>query len=162
MNGIETIRALRKEGIPSKVLILTSSEERDDLSEAMEAGANGYLLKNIGKDGLILAIRSIYSGMDVFDKNIHNLGQTRLKTQVKGDGGTQISVNGVTVDLSEREMQIIKMIVEGNTFSEMSKDLYIAEGRVRNIVTEIIGKLMLKDKTQLAVFAIKSKLIDLK
>lgn len=90
------------------------------------------------------------------------MGQTRLKTQVKGDGGTQISVNGVTVDLSEREMQIIKMIVEGNTFSEMSKDLYIAEGRVRNIVTEIIGKLMLKDKTQLAVFAIKSKLIDLK
>ena len=63
------------------------------------------------------------------------------------------------VVLSERDLAIVRMLVEGKTTAEMSKVLFLAEGRIRNIITEIITKLELKDRTQLAVFAIQNGLI---
>jgi DNA-binding NarL/FixJ family response regulator len=162
LNGIETLKAVKQEGIQSKVLILTSSEESDDVKEAIQLGANGYVLKSVSKERLILAIRSIYAGMDVYDKGISALGQKAQNRIVRGEQGVRLTLDDLVVDLSDREMNIIEMIIEGKTAEEMAQRLYIAEGRVRNIITDIIGKLMVKDRTQLAVFAIKHKLINIK
>lgn len=162
LNGIETLRALRNENITSKVLILTSSDDTDDVNEAIAIGANGYIMKNVSKDRLILAIRSICAGMDVFDKGVYALGYNAPSRIIKQNRGILLTVNDVNVELSSRDITIIQMIVQGASNEEIGKELFIAEGRVRNIITDLIAKLMLKDKTQLAVFAIKNKLVDLK
>ncbi len=76
-----------------------------------------------------------------------------------GDGKKYIRVNDCLVTLNDKELSIIKKIVEGKNTAEIASELYLAEGSIRNIITEIISKLMLKDKTQLAVFALKHGIV---
>lgn len=162
LNGIETLRALRKENITSKVLILTSSEDSEDVNEAIAIGANGYIMKNVSKDRLILAIRSVCAGMDVFDKGVYSKGYNAPSRIIRQNHGAIVKVHDIMVELSERDITIIQLIVQGATNEEIAKELFLAEGRIRNIITEILSKLMLKDKTQLVVFALKNKLVELR
>jgi DNA-binding NarL/FixJ family response regulator len=83
----------------------------------------------------------------------------RSRPKRKGDKWV-LSIEGFEVVFTEREMQIIKMIVEGKTNKEMADELFLAEGRIRNIITEIISKMMVKDRTQLAVYALKNHIFD--
>lgn len=162
LNGIDALKAIREEGIPSKVLILTSSDESEDITEAIKIGANGYVLKSVTKERLILAIKSIHAGMEVFDKNVHAFERPNQNQVVRLDRGIQLKVQGVAVELTDRDLSVIEMIVDGKSAAEIAKELFVAEGRARNIITELIAKLMLKDKTQLVVFAIKNRLIEFK
>ncbi|MDP4181899.1 MAG: LuxR C-terminal-related transcriptional regulator [Bacillota bacterium] len=82
-----------------------------------------------------------------------------LPVTVKQEGKKQININGYVIELNRKELNIIGMIVEGKTTAQIASELFLAEGSIRNIITEIISKLMLKDKTQLAVFAIKNGIV---
>lgn len=160
LNGIETLKKIREEGLPCKVLILTASIEIEDAQETIDAGANGYLLKSVAKERLLLAIKSIYAGMDVFDSNVYD--SKNKSTVSRNTKGVTIELEDLSVDISEREIRIMQLTAEGKTVVEIANELYLTEGRVRNIITEMLGKLMLKDKTQLVVFAIKHKLVAIK
>lgn len=162
MNGLEAILRIRKIDQNVKILMLTASNEDEDIDEAIENGANGYLLKSVTKEQLILAIRSIYSGIDIFKKHAVSKKDEIDHVVHRTVNGVFVKVNGISVELNNRELEVIKMIVEGMSASEIAKTIFVAEGRVRNIITEIISKLMLDNKTQLAVFAIKNKLVNLK
>lgn len=159
-NGLEAISQIRKAGSKTKILVLSSSKECEDVSEAIREGADGYILKSVSKERLILAIQSIHAGMGVMDQYISDFARNPCRFSVKGNKkSTVVHLDGIDVELSEREIDIIRMIIDGNSNEEMAKRLFIAEGRVRNIITEIISKLMLKDRTQLAVFALKTRLV---
>lgn len=160
INGIETLKKIRAENLPFKVLMLTASTELEVAEEAIAAGANGYLLKSVAKERLLLAIKSIHAGMDVFDSSVYDAKANRKVD--KHSKGVTVDIGACKVEITERELKIMQYAAEGMTVLDMANTLYLTEGRVRNIITELLGKLMLKDKTQLVVFAIKHKLVEIK
>ncbi|MDF2613694.1 MAG: response regulator containing a CheY-like receiver domain and an DNA-binding domain [Clostridia bacterium] len=156
-NGIEATKFIKSQNKNIKVLILTTSTLEEDFKEALACGADGYILKSAKKESLILAIQSVYCNMQVIDQNVGDFTRQDSQENTKSQGKT-LNIHGNLVKLSERELKIIKMIAEGKTTSEIAHSLYVAEGRLRNIITEILSKLMLKDRAQIVVFAIKNNL----
>lgn len=160
-SGLEAIRKMKEEKLSTKILVLSASTGEHDLYEAIRFGADGFVPKDISKQELLLAIRSVVSGLEVIHEDIRKharQGASRIVSK-RGDK-TIVTLVDFEVELSERELEIIKMIIDGLTTGEMAKTLFLTEGRVRNIITEIISKLMLKDRTQLAVFAIKNGIVS--
>jgi len=159
-DGIEAIKEIKNANANIKILALTGTNTDDSVIGAIRNGADGYILKNSSKDELLIAIKGVFHNMRIIDKNVRDVIEsegTRKSAEYKT--GKTINLNGVKVSLSERDINIIKMIVDGKSTNEIAGELFISEGRLRNIITEILSRLMLGDRTQLAVFAIKNNLV---
>lgn len=155
--GVEATKMIKAKYPLIKVVILTSSEDEEDAAGALSCGADGYILKNVGKDELILSIKSAAIGLEIIHKDVFRWLTMNINKE-KHESKT-IKLNDIKVSLTDREMQIIKMIVDGKDNKEIGAAIFIAEGTVKNIITEIISKLQVKDRTQLAVFAVKNDLV---
>lgn len=158
-NGTEATKLIKSEFPSVKVLILTASNDKADVTSAISNGADGYVLKDISTEELILSIKSTSLGLGIITKDIlspivQNLGKENKKTKKK-----TVDIAGINISLTERELKIVAMIVDGKDNKEIGASLFIAEGTVKNIITEIISKLQLKDRTQLAVYAVKNGLV---
>jgi DNA-binding NarL/FixJ family response regulator len=161
-NGTDATKLIKKDFPSIKVLILTASNDKADVTEAICNGADGYVLKNIGTEELILSIKSASLGLGIVDKDLLDPVVLNLSSESKENrknGRITVDVSGITVSLTEREISIVSMIVEGKDNKEIGSSLFIAEGTVKNIITEIISKLQLKDRTQLAVYAVRNELV---
>ncbi len=158
-SGTEATKLIKSEFPSIKVLILTASNHKIDLTDAISNGADGYILKDISTEELILSIRSASLGLAIITKDILipmllNIGMENTRSKTKN-----ITIAGINVSLTQREIKIIYLIVDGKDNKEIGTFLFIAEGTVKNIITEIISKLQLKDRTQLAVYAVKNGLV---
>lgn len=161
-NGTEATKLIKTDFPTVKVLILTASNDKADVTEAIINGADGYVLKNIGTEELILSIKSTSLGLGIVDKDLLDPVVLNLSTESKTNkktGNITVDVSGIAVSLTERELNIVSMIVDGKDNKEIGSSLFIAEGTVKNIITEIISKLQLKDRTQLAVYAVRNELV---
>lgn len=160
LNGIEATKEIKKLDQDVKVLILSSSNREEDVHEAINNGADGYVLKSINEDELVLAVKSVHAHMEVLHHDIRAYAKFALASDInKKNGKKTIIVQGFPVELTRQEIQVIKMIVEGLSTGEMARSIHVSEGRLRNIITDVISKLMLKDRTQVAVFALKNNLV---
>lgn len=161
LSGIEAVAKIKRAGVASKIMMLTASHDEADVHGALQSGVDGYILKSVGKDDLILAVKGVYSGMEVIHKDVRQFAHsTPAWASDPAKSKTTVRVNDVAVELSERELHIIQMVVDGKSSVEMAAELFITEGRLRNIITEILLKLMVKDRRQLAVWAIKTGLAE--
>ena len=142
--GIKMIKE-KLEGI--KILVLTTFDDEETVSKAMVGGADGYILKEMNNENIIQAVKSVYSGVNVLGGNIYKYIQRGYTIRDK-----------LEQDLTNRERDVIKLVVEGLDNKEIASRLYLAEGTVRNNISKILDKLKLKDRTQLAVYAIKNNL----
>lgn len=160
-NGFEATKLIKEHNENIKVLILTSSNNESDVHQALDNGADGYVLKSISKHELLTAINSIHANMEILHNDIKSYAKTRTEKDIASDENSKkiITINDIKVELNKREIDILKMIVDGESTSDMAKKLFVSEGRLRNIITTLISKLMLKDRTQLAVFALKNNLV---
>jgi len=158
-NGTEATKLIKIDFPSVKVLILTASNDKEDVTEAISNGADGYVLKNIGTEELILSIKSTSLGLGIVDKDILDPLILNLRKENKKKKKKTVQVSGINVSLTERELRIVTMIVDGKDNKEIGASLFIAEGTVKNIITEIISKLQLKDRTQLAVYAVRNQLV---
>ena len=156
-NGTEATKLIKADFPSIKVLILTASNDKDDVASAISNGADGYVLKNIGTEELILSIKSASLGLGIVDKDL--LDPIVLNLRKENNKNKIVDVSGINVSLTERELSIVSMIVDGKDNKEIGASLFIAEGTVKNIITEIISKLQLKDRTQLAVYAVRNELV---
>lgn len=156
-NGAEATKMIKAKYPDIKVLILSSSSEGSDVEQAIENGADGYILKDVGTSGLILSLKSVVAGLGIISRDI--MEAVPLKTNQDRRQKKSVMVNGFEVLLSDRELKIIEMIVDGSDNKQISAALFLAEGTVKNSITEIISKLQVKDRTQLAVFAVKNSLV---
>lgn len=147
-SGIEATASIKELYPEIQVLILTASEDRQDLYRALAAGASGYILKNIGVQELLLALDSVYHGLQVLAREVLPAFPT------SGEGPERLP------SLSETQLQIIQMIVDGKNNREIAAALFMAEGTVKNKITEINTLLNLENRTQLAVFAIRNNLVS--
>jgi len=149
MDGLETTRAILDRHPKVKIIVLTSFPEEDLVQRALEAGAIGYLIKNVSIGTLSNAIRSAYSGQSTLSPEATQaLVQSRSKPQNLGD------------DLSERERQVLVLVVQGMSNEEIAEKLVISPYTVKNHVSACISKLGANNRTQAATIAIENGLIS--
>jgi DNA-binding NarL/FixJ family response regulator len=155
-DGVEGTRLIKSEYDSIKVIILTTFGDQQNVAAALSNGADGYILKEISPEDLILAIRNVAQGFGIIHKKTYD-------TIVSQFHSSSLPVNppplSIEVALTERELQVIRYIANGKDNQEIAQLLYIGVGRVKNIVTGILKKLQIKDRAQLVVFAIKNNLI---
>ena len=160
-DGIEATKIIKECNSRMKILILTNGEKESNLQKAMQAGADGYVLKDISQEDLILAVKSVFANMKVvsqqtdLQQNAHLFTESSLKNAEK-----RVMIDSEAIYLTQREVDLIAMIVQGKEVAEMSAVLQLSEGSVRNLTSCVIQKLKVKDRTQLAVFALKNQLVE--
>lgn len=139
-----------KDTLPNvKVLVLTTFDDKETVDKAISSGADGYILKEMDNDKIINSIKAVAGGINVFCDNIFK--------SIKKD--VLVQQDAKNYDLTEREIDFLRLICEGADNKEIASRLYLAEGTVRNGISRLLEKLGLKDRTQLAVFAIKNNIL---
>ena len=151
MNGVRATEAILSQDSSIKVLILTTFMEDDEIFESMKMGASGYLLKDATPETIVDAIRKVVSGGTV----IEPLVASKLIKHLKRE--TEVHLD-VLLTLTTRELEIARGIAQGMSNREIANDLFVSEGTVKNHLTNILEKLSLRDRTQLAIFVLKNDL----
>jgi two-component system, NarL family, response regulator LiaR len=164
LDGIEITRRIKQERLATKVLILTLRDNEQEVLAAFAAGADSYCMKDISSSTLKTAIQTTHDGHNWIDPAIAGmvLRYTR-KTEMQVNGG-MVQVQGAklpteTSPLSERELEVLQLIVEGLSNAEIAERLYITLGTVKTHVRNLLNKLCADDRTQAAVLALRSGLI---
>lgn len=153
-SGLEAIPLLRDEVPHAEIIMLTVSEDAEDLLEALRAGARGYLLKNIETDFLLDSIRRAANGESVMSSQMAGKLADALRTVQKGTAGT-----AGPEKLSPREREIIVMLARGASNKEIARTLDLAESTVKIHVQGILRKLNLASRVQAAVYAVEHGLV---
>ncbi|MBP1706575.1 MAG: two component transcriptional regulator, LuxR family, partial [Chloroflexi bacterium] len=149
MNGVEATRQIRTKFPEVKVLVLTTYNDDEWVLDAIQAGASGYLLKDTPRNELIKAIKGTVTGKTYVDPAIAG----KVLEQVSSHQTQPTSL--ITSKLTEREIDVLRLIAKGLNNAEISERLFLSEGTVRNHVSSILAKLGLSDRTQAAVIAIQ-------
>ncbi|MBP5298821.1 MAG: response regulator transcription factor [Lachnospiraceae bacterium] len=148
--GTEAAEEILRDYPDAKILFLTTFSDDEYIHTALNCGAKGYLLKQ-DYDSIIPALKAVAMGQTVFGGNIMEKLPTLLGKEVHNE------FKGEEFGLSEKECQIIGCIAEGLSNKEISEELFLSEGTVRNYISSILEKLALRDRTQIAVFYYKNK-----
>lgn len=156
-NGLEATKKIKEMNRAVKVLILSTFNMHHYITRAIEMGADGYILKDASEENIIAAIKGVYHGLyvaqnDVFQKVKHNWAVEQLNAEKN-------KYRDFVNDLTDREKEIVRLLVNSHNNKEIAETLGIAEGTVKNIISNIISKHRLKDKTQLIHFSIKGNLV---
>lgn len=151
MDGLEANRIIQSRWPDSKVLILTTFNDDQYALEALKSGARGYLLKDAEPEELIRSIRSCLSGGLALEDHV------AANVMPKLISGTEVKT--VDPSLTPRELSIIRRIGEGRSNREISEELSLSVGTVKNHISLILDKLELRDRTQIAIYAIRHGLV---
>lgn len=154
MDGITATQQIHASGSPAKIIALTSFSEDDKVFPAIQAGASSYLLKDVTPDDLVDAIRAVHHG----ESRLHPDITRKLMEQVS-QGKAVIQVAPVE-QLTDRELDVIRLVALGKNNREIAQELCISEKTVKTHISNILGKLNLEHRTQLAIYAIKNRLVE--
>jgi len=146
IDGVEATRQVKRHSPRTQVVVLTSYHEDEYIFPAIRAGALSYVLKDIGPDELAEVIRKAAQGEAVLNSRV----AARLIQEIQGR--RDLSTNPFT-ELSDREMEVLRLIAAGSSNAEIAEQLVISEKTVKGHVSNILGKLHLADRTQAAVYA---------
>ena len=155
LDGISATRQVKSLDSNVKVIALTSFTEDDKVFPAIQAGASSYLLKDVSPENLVEAIRAVYRG----EARLHPDIARKLMEQVAHQ--PPLTREAQEEGLTERERDVIQLVAQGCSNQEIAKQLVISEKTVKTHVSNILSKLHLEDRTQLAIYAIKKGLVDL-
>lgn len=150
-DGAYGIRAIKEQLPDIRVLVLTTFDDEETIEKAVSSGADGYILKEMEDAKVIASVKSVYAGMSVFGGGVYQVMKKRMDT---GGGARQKTVPE-EAPLTPRERDVVRLVAQGYDNKEIAMELYLAEGTVRNQISRILEKLLLKDRTQLAVYAVK-------
>ncbi len=158
--GIEACRVIKQQVPSVRILMLTSSEEEAHLFEAIRAGANGYLLKDVPPEEVAAGIRGLHHGQSLVSPMMASKLLTEFK-QISARAETPARGSGLEVPrLTERELVILKHVARGQANREIAADLFISENTVRNHMRNILDKLQMHSRMEAAMFAVRERLID--
>jgi DNA-binding NarL/FixJ family response regulator len=150
-SGIDACRAIIKRLPDVHIIMLTSFADDELLFNAIEAGAAGYVLKQVGNDDLVRAIETVARGEALLDPSITGRVLAKLR---------ETSRSKVFADLTEQELKVLGLIAEGKTNREIAQSLHLVEGTVRNYVSNILGKLGLSNRAEATAYAVRHNLRD--
>jgi len=145
MDGIETTRQIKKISPRTQIVVLTSYHEDEHIFPALKAGAISYILKDMKMEKLADAIQRAYRN----EVTLHPLVATRVLRNLRGESNDE----GFYADLTDRELDVLKLIAKGLSNNQIANELVISENTVKGHVSNILSKLHLADRTQVAVYA---------
>ena len=155
MNGVEATRAISALAPLTRVVVLTISDQDSDVMDAIFAGACGYLLKDSSVDDLIRGIETAGKGESLISPQIAAKVLQRVRaTGAAGDGRTS-----PRSELSDRELEVLKLIANGNDNAEIAAALTISPKTVKNHISNILMKLQIENRIQAAVYAVRSGIV---
>lgn len=151
MDGIEATRQIKQVSPSTQVIVLTSYGEDERIFPAIKAGALSYLLKDVGPDDLVRAIKAARRG----EATLHPSVAARLMQELSGARSSPLDL------LTEREREVLACIARGMSNAEIAEHLIIGERTVKTHVSNILSKLHLQDRTQAALLALRERLVPL-
>jgi DNA-binding NarL/FixJ family response regulator len=153
--GVETTRRLSSLAPLSRVVVLTISADDDDVMNAVMAGACGYLLKDSSIQELIAGIRAAAEGESLISPQIAAKVLQRLRAQSKDIDAAET----IRAELSDRELQVLKLIANGKDNAQIASELFISPKTVKNHISNILMKLQIENRIQAAVYAVRSGIV---
>jgi DNA-binding NarL/FixJ family response regulator len=157
--GIDAAAAIKDQVPNSKILMLTISDEEEDLYDAIKAGASGYLLKEISIEEVAGAIRSVHAGQSLISPSMASKLLTEFAAMARKDEEKQ---QMPTPRLTDREMEVLTLVAQGLNNRDIAKELFISENTVKNHVRNILEKLHLHSRMEAVVYAVREKLLEIK
>ena len=148
-SGIEATRVISEKYPKSKVIILTSYAEDELLFDAINAGAYGYVLKQIGSSDLINALETVQRGEALLDPSLTQKVFQRVRE------ASRRAEDEAFATLSDQELRILSLVSDGRTNKEIANEIFLSEKTVRNYVSSILSKLHLKTRSKAAAYAVK-------
>jgi DNA-binding NarL/FixJ family response regulator len=155
MTGIEAIRQIHGSAPLTRVLVLTISDQEDDVLDAILAGACGYLLKDSSVDDLIRGIVAAAIGESLVSPAIAG----KVLQQLRATAISPEAADTIRAELSERELDVLKLIASGNDNAMIAAQLHISPKTVKNHISNILMKLQIDNRIQAAVYAVRSGLV---
>jgi DNA-binding NarL/FixJ family response regulator len=159
-SGIQACRAIKDVAPSAKIIILTMSDEEEDLFEAIRAGASGYLLKDIPLDEVAEAVRAVHGGQSLISPSMAGKLLTEFATLAKRDQ-EQPPQQLPAPRLTDREMQVLKLVARGMNNRDIAKELFISDNTVKNHVRNILEKLQIHSRMEAVMVAVREKIIEL-
>ncbi len=154
-NGLQALELIKQRDPNAKIIMLTIHQDKEYLFQSLQLGASGYVLKDADGYVLIEAIRKVFSGETYIQPSMAKELVIEFKKYLQS-GKTASKKDCV---LSDRELEVLRLIAKGFLNKEIAKTLYISEKTVKNHVSNIFKKLKVSDRTQAAVFALKHNII---
>jgi len=155
--GVEGARRIKELERSPAVLMLTTFDDDEYIAEAIRGGASGYLLKNVPPARIVSGIKTVHEGAMLVHPDIARKLASMLPAALPAPAGTpasparDLSAFGLTM----AEQQIVRHIADGQSNKEIAASLFLSEGTVKNYISDILGKLELRDRTQIAIFYLK-------
>ena len=159
-SGIEACRATKEVAPSAKIVMLTISDEEEDLFEAIRAGASGYLLKDIPLDEVAEAVRAVHGGQSLINPSMAGKLLTEFATLAKRDSEEEQAQHVAPPKLTDREMEVLKLVARGMNNRDIAKELFISENTVKNHVRNILEKLQIHSRMEAVMIAVRQKLIE--
>ncbi|HEX6471183.1 MAG TPA: response regulator transcription factor [Streptosporangiaceae bacterium] len=157
--GIEACTAIKSTVPSAKIVMLTISDEEEDLFEAIKAGASGYLLKEISIDEVPQAVRAVQGGQSLISPSMASKLITEFAALAKRSAERQQQVPAPK--LTDREMEVLRLVAKGLGNREIARELFISENTVKNHVRNILEKLQLHSRMEAVVYAVREKLLEI-
>jgi two-component system NarL family response regulator len=158
VSGIDAARSIADSVPSARILMLTVSDEEEDLYEAIKAGAAGYLLKEISIEEVASAIRAVVAGQSLISPSMAAKLLTEFNTLAKrAEERSAVP----TPRLTERELEVLKLVAQGLSNREIANELFISDNTVKNHVRNILEKLHLHSRMEAVVYAVREKLLDI-
>ena len=156
--GIDACTAIHDVAPSTKIIMLTISDEEADLYDAIKAGAMGYLLKEISIEEVASAIRAVHGGQSLISPSMASKLLTEFAAMVKKtDERQQVPAPRLT----DREMEVLKLVAKGLNNRDIAKQLFISENTVKNHIRNILEKLQLHSRMEAVVYAVREKLLEI-
>jgi len=158
-SGIEACRAMKEVAPSAKIVMLTISDEEEDLFEAIRAGASGYLLKDIPYDEVADVVRAVHGGQSLINPSMAAKLLTEFAALAKRDGEERAQ-EVPAPKLTDREMEVLRLVARGMNNRDIAKELFISENTVKNHVRNILEKLQIHSRMEAVMIAVRENLIE--
>ncbi len=156
MDGVLATRLVKKDYPKTKVIVLTTFDDDDFVFSALKYGASGYLLKGVSMDELANAIKTVYSGGAMLNPDIAAKVFSMFSKNQADDSIIRVEENSEK-EISKTEWKVILQVGHGKSNKEIAAALFLSEGTVRNYLSSILNKFALRDRTQLAIWAVENR-----
>ena len=155
MDGVQCTQIIKENYPEIKIIVLTTFDDDEYIFNALKYGASGYLLKGISMNQLIDAIHKVYSGNAMINGDIASKVLNMFSKMAKNDISIKVE-DGAENEITDSEWKVVRLVAEGMSNKEIATKLYLTEGSVRNYLSSILRKLDLRDRTQLAIWAVQT------
>jgi DNA-binding NarL/FixJ family response regulator len=158
-DGVAATEVIKRRWPSTQVLVLTTYDDDELVFRSIEAGASGYLLKDVGSDALAEAVRAASRGESPLQPAVARKVLARLRAGAASPGGWAVAAEEPSLSaLTERELDVLRLVGQGWSNRDIGERLALTEGTVKNYLSAILGKLGLRDRTQAALYAVRAGL----